>query len=67
MKFCKKCHKIIIKNVFTCKEFGNKCRCDGDMVRLVEGSEIFGLTNTVLSKVKRCGKKRKVVKNVNSS
>lgn len=65
MKFCKKCHKIIITNVYTLEDFENRCRCDG--IYLVVGSGMAGLVTAVMSNKKRSGVKRKVAKEVNSA
>ena len=66
MKFCKKCHKIIIKNVHTLKDFDNMCRCNEDeMVHLVNGSGVMGFVNVAMSNKKRDGTKRKIAKDIN--
>ena len=67
MQFCKKCHKIIIKNVYTLKNLGNRCRCEGDMVHLVCEPEMVGFMTAVIAKKKRCGLKRKVARELNSA
>ena len=68
MKFCKKCHKIIIRNIHTLKDFGNRCRCDDDgMVHLVNGSGVMGFLNVAMSNKKRNGTKRKIAKDINSA
>ena len=66
VKFCNKCHRVIIKLVHTERDVGIRCRCD-DAVLLAKGSEADGNLNASLSKGRRrCGLKRKLVKNINS-
>ena len=62
MKFCKKCHKLIIKKIFTRKDLGSRCRCNDEMILIIENSEMDGIIKKELSKVKRNGMKRRLIK-----
>ena len=62
MKFCKKCHKIISKEIFTRKGLGSRCRCDDERIFIVKDSEMDGMLKKELTKIKRDGLKRRLIK-----
>ena len=63
MKFCKKCHKIIITKVYTGKDIANRCRCDRFLFTPTN-SEVGGVIMKQLANEKRMGSKRRVYKNM---
>ena len=65
--FCKKCHKIIIKDARTLESLKNRCRCEGDTIHLFDRSEMSGFLDAIMSTKKRSGTKRKLAKEVNSA
>ena len=63
MKFCKKCHKRVIKMVSDVEEIKNRCMCT-EKIELKSNSEIFGLISGAMSHG-RTGLKRALVKEIN--
>lgn len=62
MKFCKKCHKIVIETLTKIEEVKVRCRCDS-CVRVLGNDGERMLRNSVFdSSCKRTGKKRRVAK-----
>ena len=61
MKFCKKCHKIIITKIYTKKDMANRCRCDKFLFTQAD-SEAGGVIMKQLANEKRMGSKRRVYK-----